>query len=302
MKYTDDKKGTQAYGLEPENITQIFDKIFKKCLTLSSKSVVMLINGLFGTCYPDDSVITYNRTESVKDNSMRTILADCIVTVNGVHAYHMEAQASSDNDIVFRVFEYDYEFAKREADKDGNRVVLKFPKPAIIYIYYENEVPDEYVMEIRFNDGKDVFEYTVPAVKIPEMSAEEMIRKNMIILIPFQLMKLRYWVDRDKKVMTKGPEELKKLIECDIIGSINSNLEIGNITVEDAVKLRRYTLMLRDYLCEHMDAKGLEVLKGMTDQSFMTDVDIICERLEEAERKLEESEHRLEESEHRLEE
>ena len=89
--------------------------------------------------------------------------------------------------------------------------------------------------------------------------------------------------------MTKSPEELKKFIECDIIGSINKNLELGNITDTDASRLKRYTLMLRDYLCEHIEADGLEVLKGMMDHSFMTDVDIICEKYEEAQQKLEES-------------
>ena len=53
--------------------------------------------------------------------------------------------------------------------------------------------------------------------------------------------------------------------------------------------------MLRDYLCEHMEADGLEVLKGMMDHSFMTDVDIICEKYEEAQQKLEESQQQLDE-------
>jgi len=43
--------------------THIFDKVFKKILTLSTKAVINLINGLFGTDYPEDSTITYNWTE-----------------------------------------------------------------------------------------------------------------------------------------------------------------------------------------------------------------------------------------------
>lgn len=100
----------------------------------------------------------------------------------------------------------------------------------------------------------------------------------------------RYWVEKKKKVMTKSPEELKTFIECDIIGGINKNLELGNISYQDAVKLKKYTRMLSDYLCEHMEANGLDMLKTMTDHSFMTDVDILCERIEELENKLEESE------------
>ena len=282
------------------DIKQIFDKIFKKCITLSAKSVVRMLNGMFGTDYPDDSKLTYNWTEFVKDNTMTTILADCIVTVNGGQSYHMEAQAYDDNEIIFRVFQYGFEHAKRTADKEKNSIILNFPEPVIIYLYYENDVPDEYVMKINFKASDGGYEYVVPVIKIPELSAEEMVKRNMIILIPFQLMKLRYWVDKKKKVMTKTPEELKNFIECDIIGSINKNLDLGNITDTDASRLKRYSLMLRDYLCEHMEADGLEVLKGMMDHSFMTDVDIICEKYEEAQQKLEETQQKLDESQLKL--
>ncbi len=284
-----------------ENISQIFDKIFKKCITLSAKSVVRMLNGMFNTDYPDDSKLTYNWTEFVKDNTMTTILADCIVTVNGEQSYHMEAQAYDDNEVVFRVFQYGFEHAQRTANKEKDRIVLNFPEPVIIYLYYENYVPDEYVMKINFKASDGGYEYVVPVIKIPELSTEEMLKRNMIILIPFQLMKLRYWVDKKKKVMTKTPDELKKFIEYDIIGSINKNLKLGNITDTDASRLKRYSLMLRDYLCEHTEAEGLEVLKGMMDHSFMTDVDIICEKYEEAQQKLEESQQMLEKSQQKLE-
>ena len=43
-----------------KNIHHIYDKIFKKILTMSAGSVIRLINGLFGTDYPVDSEVTYN--------------------------------------------------------------------------------------------------------------------------------------------------------------------------------------------------------------------------------------------------
>lgn len=50
-----------------EQIYQIFDKIFKKILTLSTVAVINMINGLFGTTYPKDSTIIYNWTEFQDD-------------------------------------------------------------------------------------------------------------------------------------------------------------------------------------------------------------------------------------------
>ena len=73
-------------------------------------------------------------------------------------------------------------------------------------------------------------------------------------------------------------EKLKGLVENDIIGSIEANYEAGNITQEDAYKLRRYTQKLWEYLKAH--TKELEGCEDMTDESFMTDIDILCEDYE----------------------
>lgn len=73
--------------------------------------------------------------------------------------------------------------------------------------------------------------------------------------------------------------QLKNLVHNDIIGSINANLKVKNITIEDALKLKRYTQKLCDYL--YANHKELGVLKDMTDESFMTDIDILCKEHEE---------------------
>ena len=43
-----------------KNIYQIYDKLFKKILTLSSTAVINMLNGLFNTNYSPNSTITYN--------------------------------------------------------------------------------------------------------------------------------------------------------------------------------------------------------------------------------------------------
>ena len=180
---------------------------------------------------------------------------------------------------MLRVFEYGYGHANRTREVEKGKCFLRFPEPVIIYLYYESSVPDEYTLELGFEKGGKRVEYKVPVVKLPEISAEEINRRHMVILIPFHLLKLRYWI-KDKK-MTKSPEELRYLINHDIIGSIDENYKLGNITHADALKLKRYTQMLCEYLYVNTDAEGMEVLRKMTDQSFMTDVDVLCENYEE---------------------
>jgi Na+/phosphate symporter len=68
-------------------------------------------------------------------------------------------------------------------------------------------------------------------------------------------------------------EQLKYLIRHDIIGSIDINLKAGNITQDDARKLKRLTHKLYEHIYAHY--KELEEVTDMTDESLMLDIDII---------------------------
>ena len=115
----------------------------------------------------------------------------------------------------------------------------------------------------------------------------------MVILIPFHLLKFRKAV-REGNISNRLTE-LKRMYETDIIGSIETNRQIGNITTEDAYKLKLYVDMLWRYLLKHH--KELEAFGDMTDESFMTEADIICERLHKAEDLLKEKDNELQEQE-----
>ena len=97
----------------------------------------------------------------------------------------------------------------------------------------------------------------------------------MVVLLPFQVLKCRKLI---KKGRITDVSELKRIVENDIIGNIDYNVELGNIEQEDAFKLKRYLKSLCRYLGKHH--KELEAMRDMTDESFMTDADIICETYE----------------------
>jgi hypothetical protein len=81
-----------------EQIVQIYDKIFKRILTLSSVAVINFFNGIFGKNFPPDSKLTYNWTENIKNNLEKTI-ADTIITVNDTEKFHAEVQINNDSTI-----------------------------------------------------------------------------------------------------------------------------------------------------------------------------------------------------------
>lgn len=68
-------------------------------------------------------------------------------------------------------------------------------------------------------------------------------------------------------------EALKNLIQNDIIGSINENLRVGNLTEYDARILKRLTHKLYLHIYSHY--KELEEVTEMTDESFLLDIEII---------------------------
>lgn len=307
--------GADAEPAENENsgyVNQIYDKIFKKVITLSNGSVINLINSLFDEDYSSSCTVSYNWTESV-DGKLQRRLSDAIVTVTepkektegetvdgkisaNIHRYHMEAEIDRDDEIIFRVFDYGYRNALNNAhsSNDGAEYVLNFPEPKIIYIYSSRQVPDEYELTLDFGT-QGTFKYRVQAVKLHTMSIQELNDRKMIILIPFKLLELREGIKKDRS--RTNIDALQSLIFDGIIGSIRKNVELGNITRADGRMLINMTKYLYDYLYAHYSE--LREVTELTDESILLEVEKVEKEyenlLEEKNRTLEEQERTLEE-------
>ena len=218
-----------------KEIHQIYDKAFKRILTLSDKAVINLINGLFGTDYPTNSKITYNWTEH-EDKDLKRTLSDSILTINDRDIYHIEAQITEDEEIVFRVVEYGFGHAyKNRTYENGNETMI-FPRPCIVYLDEgkKDTIPDEYTLVLKFeNQGE--FSYKVPVFKLQSISLQELNDKKLIALLPFLLLKLRKKIERIRS--KENMEELQRLVVNDIISTIRKNEEVGNLSSIDAINL-----------------------------------------------------------------
>ena len=135
-----------------------------------------------------------------------------------------------------------------------------------------------------------------------ETTLEELNQKKLVILIPFQLLKLRKLLEQDR-----CPENLKalqNLIQNDIIGSIETNLKLGNISMDDGRRLRNLTKKLYDYIYAHY--AEMEVLNEMTDESLLLEYDIIEKEHEKAlaekDRVIQEKDNALQEKDNALQE
>ena len=225
-----------------KEIFQIYDKAFKRILTLSEKTVINLINGLFDTNYPTDSKITYNWTEH-EDKELKRTLADSILTINSKNSYHIEAQMTEDEEIVFRFIEYGFGHAfKNRTFIDGGEKMV-FPRPCILYLDEgkKDKLPDEYTLIMQFeNQGE--FAYKVPVIKLQNLSVEELNEKKLIALLPFQLLKLRKKIQNIRT--DENLKELQNFVMNDIIETIRKNEDVRNISHNDAHNLIELTMKL----------------------------------------------------------
>jgi hypothetical protein len=273
-----EEEGRNGTENEPqESFYQIYDRIIKRIITLSPNAVINLINALFQTNYPPGSKITYNWTEH-HDNNLERTIADTIITINNQYTYHIEVQAYKDEAIEFRVFDYSY---KHALTNRGYMNVLRFPEPKIIYLYSGRNIPDEEIIMLDFG-MQGTFDYHIPVFKLVDRSPRELDELNMIILIPFSLLRLRKQLEKSRS--EQDINDLQSLIFHDILGLIKKNLRAGNITAEDANQLWSMVVILYRYLY----AKYKELAEGVTkkmEDRLVLDYDLIkVEMREEARR------------------
>lgn len=77
---------------------------------------------------------------------------------------------------------------------------------------------------------------------------------------------------------------LKSLIKTDIMGSIDKNIELGNITLEDGAQLYKLTQVLYTKLYSYYEET--EEVTDMVDQSIVTFVDEFQEQKAKLEQKI----------------
>ena len=109
----------------------------------------------------------------------------------------------------------------------------------------------------------------------------------MVILIPFELIKLRKYISSRENMTEEDLSWLKERIFTDIIGCIRDNCRLGNITVGDAKRLEKLFATLYDHL--YSNRQDMKEIKEEMDQSIKLDVDEWADKMdryEEMEREM----------------
>lgn len=286
VQYKDNKTDNHY---SPDSSWNIFDKSFKRMITLSCVPIISFINKTFNKNYPLNTRLMYNWTEVVDDKLKKT-LADTILTlVNDagefLARYHIEAQSYDDDKIVLRMFDYGYRHAAQVFRSlpfiDGNNVQLDFPIQLIIYLDNPKDKADHYEVTLNFNEQGE-FTYKIPVIYLQDKNTAEYNSENLIIFIPFRLLELREHLrkSRDEASISR----LKELYKNDIIKVIEESYHSERISRNDMNVLIALTNRLFKYL--YSDYQEVREADIMHDESLDLEIDHYIDALEDAENRV----------------
>ena len=230
----------------------IFDDVFRTMLEKMPQLAIPLINEVFGTSYLEDIKIIQKRNEHQTQNG-RVITDSHLLIANRV--YHIECQSTDDSTMVIRMIEYDFAISLEQVQKENGRYRMYFPQSCVLYLRGIKK-RDTLSVELVMPNG-DTVEYTVPVVQVQEFTCDDMLRKRLLFLLPYHVIKY----EQEKDLDTDREKWKEFLDECKKIESyLEENfLEKGN------EKLYRDMVELIIRIADHVFRDNEKVRKGFGD-------------------------------------
>ena len=128
-----------------------------------------------------------------------------IFLIGSIH-YHLEMQSSTDGSLMYRMFEYDSQIALQDSAISGNKLVVKFPNSAILYLRHNKNTPNRMEVELHVPGGTCT--YWIPVMKVQRYSVDEIFAKGLFFLIPFHI----FAYEQDMEAYEKDSEKLSELL------------------------------------------------------------------------------------------
>ena len=172
--------------------------------------------------------------------------------------------------MAIRMFEYDFAIALESRRRLGRKFYVEFPRSCVIYLRSTKNTPDVEEVELLLPDGQ-VCVYRVPTVKVERYTKDSIFEKNLLMLLPFYVM--RY--EKSREDIEKDPEKLQKLLDEYV--TISRRLEesllengkeaLHRYLVEVIIKIADYIFSDSEKTKKGVDrAMGGEVLELKTDK------------------------------------
>ena len=235
----------------------IFDDVFRTMVEKMTYLIVPLINEVFHTSYPEQVEIVHLRNEHQLEDG--ELITDTRLLI-GDKVYHIECQSSDDTTMAIRMFEYDVAIALESRRRVGRKFYVEFPRSCVIYLRTTKNTPDVEEVELRLPDGQ-VCEYRVPTVKVEHYTKDNIFEKNLLVLLPFYVM--RY--EKTVHTIREDPEKLQSLLDEYEAIRINLERELSMTgRAELYTDLNKLIVRISDYIFrkEEKIRKGVDEVMG----------------------------------------
>ena len=246
----------------------IFDDVFRTMIEKMPYLAVPLINEVFHTSYPEDVKITQLRNEHQQKDG--EIITDSCLLI-GKKMYHIECQSTDDTTMAIRMIEYDFAIAVENAEKQGRRYRIEFPRSCVLFLRSSGNTPDYLEADVIFPDGK-THVYSIPAIKMADYTKDHIFEKNLLMLLPFYIMRS----EKKKHDMRKNLELLQILL--DEYDEIRINLE-KELTETGKAELYTNLTKLIVKIADHIFEKEEDIRKGIGDVMGGKVLELESERL-----------------------
>ena len=239
------------------NTATPYDDVHRTMINDCPKLIIPVVNEMFRKKHSDDEGITVLNNEffiNRQDGAQVERVTDTHFLI-GQDRYHLECQSSTDGTIMYRIFEYDSQIAMQSSSLTKDKLVVKFPNTAILYLRHNRSTPDYMTLEIRVPGA--TCSYVVPVMKVQTYSIDEIFEKRLFFLIPFHIFAyekdFKEYDTNEQKLeeLTKNYEEIMERLEAYFEAQI-----IDNYTKLTIVDMSKKVL-------EHLAKKYSNVREGV---------------------------------------
>lgn len=164
-----------------------YDDVHRTMLNDCPKLIIPVVNEMFQKKHSNNEKVTLLNNEFFinKQNGKQVERITDTNFLIGTNRYHLECQSAADGSIMYRMFEYDSQIALQSSEILGNKLIVKFPNTAILYLRHNKNTPNHMMIEIRVPGA--TCSYSVPVMKVQNYSIEAIFEKNLLFLIPFHI-------------------------------------------------------------------------------------------------------------------
>lgn len=251
----------------PENT--IYDRVLKTEAHDRKQLAIPLVNEIYREQYQGQEEIEFLEGEHYIRNAEGYIekrTTDCYFKVKSTYEqkYHIEVQSTPDTSMVQRIYEYDSAIAYEYRNMSGARLTVKFPRSAVVFLRHTKNTPDSLEIVVEMEEGSII--QKIPVMKLQNYTLDEILEKNLLILIPFHI----FVYENKFMVYNKDERQLEELIQVykRIVLHLNMLVESGAIEGYDRYLIASMTVKVVEHLAKDYD-KLVEGVKKVMDGGFI---------------------------------